>query len=428
MDFLILPNQLFNYKFLDKKYNIILWEHPHFFIYFNFNKKKLLLHRASMKYYEDYLKKHKFKVKYYTFKDKPKIKKKCLMFDPIDKLDLGIDVIESPNFILTKDDFKEFRSKTDKFFFHSFYNWGKKKKDIIPNIKSKDKDNRLKIPKGLKIPPVPDNNDEKYVKEAIIYVNKNFPKNYGNTDNFLFPISHKYTYKWLDDFIKNKFKDFGKYEDAIDKDNNFLFHSLLSSSINKGLINPLDIIGIITKHKKNIPVNSYEGYIRQLFWREYQRYCYIYINYGKYNYFGNKGKLNKKWYNGTIGIEPIDNCIRNAFNTGYLHHIERLMMVGNFMNLSGISSKEGFRWFMEFSTDSYEWVMYQNVMDMVFGDNLKSEYQSMRRPYISSSNYILKMSNYKKGEWCNEWTKLYHIFLKKHRTKLLPFRYYFRGL
>ena len=131
MNFLILPNQLFDKKFLDKKYHIIIWEHPHFFTKFNFNKKKLLLHRASMKYYEDYLKNHKFKVKYYTFKDKPKLPKDCLMFDPIEKLDLGIDMLESPNFILTKEDYKEFRKKTDKFFFNSFYNFGKKKEIMV---------------------------------------------------------------------------------------------------------------------------------------------------------------------------------------------------------------------------------------------------------------------------------------------------------
>ena len=95
------------------------------------------------------------------------------------------------------------------------------------------------------------------------------------------------------------------------------------------------------------------------------------------------------------------------------------------MNLSGISPKEGFKWFMEFSCDSYEWVMYQNVYDMVF---FVSGGATMRRPYISSSNYISKMSNYKKGDWNDVWDKKYKDFIKKHRKKLLKFRYYFRSL
>ena len=101
------------------------------------------------------------------------------------------------------------------------------------------------------------------------------------------------------------------------------------------------------------------------------------------------------------------------------------MVVGNYMNLSGISPIEGHKWFMEFSCDSYEWVMAQNVYDMVF---FVSGGITMRKPYISSSNYILKMSNYKKGEWCNIWDKKYKDFLKKNKKKLWKFRYHFRGL
>ena len=101
------------------------------------------------------------------------------------------------------------------------------------------------------------------------------------------------------------------------------------------------------------------------------------------------------------------------------------MVVGNYMNLTGISPKEGFRWFMEFSCDSYEWVMYQNVLDMVF---FVSGGATMRKPYASSSNYILKMSDYKKGEWCDIWDENYQEFIKKNRPKLLKFRYYFRNL
>ena len=150
----------------------------------------------------------------------------------------------------------------------------------------------------------------------------------------------------------------------------------------------------------------------------------INVAYNK-NYFGNNSKITKKWYVGKTGIIPVDTCIKNAFETGYLHHIERLMVMGNYMNLSGIKPQDGFKWFMEFSCDSYEWVMHQNVYDMVF---FVSGGATMRRPYISSSNYILKMSNYKKGEWSAIWDKKYKNFLKKNNDKLWKFRYHFRGL
>jgi deoxyribodipyrimidine photolyase-related protein len=348
------------------------------------------------------------------------------MFDPIDKIKLKVDeLIESPNFLLSKEHYKEYREKTDKFLFNNFYMWSKKKIDIIPNVKSKDKFNRKKMPKKIEIPNLPKNKtDEKYVKEAAKYVDKNFPKNYGNTDDFIFPISHKNAKKWFNNFLDKKLDKFGPYQDFIYHKEPYLYHSCLSSSINIGLLNPTEIINKLKPIKSKFNINSYEGYIRQLFWREYQRYTYIYCDFDK-NYFGNKKKLNKKWYTGDLGIQPIDDYIKIAFDTAYLHHIIRLMLIGNFMNLYGISPKEGFKWFMEFSIDSYEWVMKQNVLDMVF---FVTGGKTMRRPYASSSNYILKMSTYKKGEWSGKWNELYQNFMKKNKKKLWKFRYHFPGL
>jgi deoxyribodipyrimidine photolyase-related protein len=426
--FVILPTQLFEKKYLHKKYNYIIWEHPHYFKSYKYNKKKILLHSASMRYYYDYLKSSKFKVSYVSYDEKIKLIS-YKIFDPIDKIKLPgkYKMIESPNFLLTKDDYIKYRDKTDKFFFNAFYMWSKKQLNILPKVISQDKLNRKKLP-DIKIPKIPktssNKQDMKYIKIGTNYVNNNFSKNYGNTCNFMFPVTHKTAKKWLKDFIKNKLEKFGDYQDAITQEDGFLFHSILSTSINIGLLNPSEIIEEVL-NAKTIPLNSLEGYIRQLFWREYQRYCYIYYNFNNKNYFGNTSKLTKKWYNGTLDIPPVDNAIIKGFDIGYLHHIDRLMVVGNYMNLSGIHPKEGFKWFMEFSCDSYEWVMHQNVLDMVF---FVSGGDTMRRPYISSSNYILKMSNYKKDTWSDKWDKKYYKFLEKNKKKLWKFRYHFRGL
>lgn len=421
--FVILPHQLYKKSLLSKKYEYIIWEHSHYFESYNYNKKKILMHRASMKYYYDYLKSNNFKCRYIDFNKKFNIKNYTL-FDPIDKIGLPNNylLVESPNFLLNKKLYEQYRTKTKKFFFNSFYMWCKKQINVIPDIKSQDKLNRKSLPKEIIIPQIPPNKDDiKYINEGISYVNKNFSKNYGNIDNFIFPVTHKSSNKFLKSFISTKLINFGKYQDAINKNDEFLFHSLLSSSINIGLLNPDEIIKLILKSGSQI--NNIEGFIRQLFWREYQRYCYIYFNFDNKNYFGNNKKLTKKWYDGTLGIEPIDKTIINAFNNGYLHHIERLMIIGNYMNLDGIHPREGFRWFMEFSCDSYEWVMHQNVFEMVF---FISGGETMRRPYISSSNYILKMSNYKKGKWCEIWNKKYKEFIKKNKKKLYKFRYYYK--
>ena len=199
-----------------------------------------------------------------------------------------------------------------------------------------------------------------------------------------------------------------------------MYHSLLSTLLNIGLLNPMDIITKIQKIKSKIPINSYEGFVRQLFWREYQHYCYIYADF-RGNYFGNNNKITSHWYTGKTGIRPVDDAITEAFDTGYLHHIKRLMVVGNYMNLCQIRPKDGFRWFMEFSCDSYEWVMHQNVYDMVF---FVTGGLTMRRPYLSSSNYILNMSNYNTAEWSVIWDNKYRQFVHKNKTKLWKYRYY----
>ena len=135
---LILPNQLFKKNLIPKDIDIIiLWEHPQYFTKYKFNKKKLILHRASMKYYQNYIK-SKYKVEYIEFHKKYKLNGEYYMFDPIDKIKIkgSINLLDSPNFLLINEYLDEYKNKTDKFFFHNFYNWSKKKLNIIPKVKS----------------------------------------------------------------------------------------------------------------------------------------------------------------------------------------------------------------------------------------------------------------------------------------------------
>ena len=408
---LILPTQLFEKKHLPKIDHITLYEHPHYFKKYNYNKKKLILHYASMQYYKDYLIKHGYTVTYISF-SKPLPKKQYTVFDPVDniKLPLNIKIIQSPNFLLSNDHLIQYQEKTTKYSFTGFYMTVKKWLNILPKVKSQDKQNRKSLPKNISIPNVPSNKtDQKYIKLGIRYVKKFFPNNPGTTEDFIFPVTHNTSKKWLKDFINYKFNNFGNYQDAISFENSFLFHSLLSTSINIGLLNPKMIIDQVLK--KKTPLNSLEGFIRQLFWREYQRYCYLTIDFEQY-ITKKRVKIDKAWYNGTTDIIPVNDMIKKAFKNGYLHHIERLMVIGNYMNLSNVDPREGHKWFMEFSCDSYEWVMAQNVYDMVF---YVTKGLTMRRPYISSSNYIIKMSDYKCDDWCKTWNIKYNNYIKKNK-------------
>lgn len=414
MSLLILPNQLFEKKYIPKNIKtIILYEHPDFFKKYNFNKLKLVFHRATMKNYEELMKKY-YNVIYVNFNDEFKEKYDFMFFQP-NKMKIKCNIIPSPNF-LCYDLFNEYRAKTDKFVFYNFYIWMKNKLNILPGIKSLDKYNRNKIPlNDIKNIPNDKYFKNKHIDNAIKYVNKYFYDNPGDLNNeFLITFTHAQTRELLKHFIDNKLENFGRYQDALVflENKHTLYHSCLSAALNIGLINPINIINAVIK--KNLALNSAEGLIRQLFWREYQLYCYLYMDIKPV--FKNQYKLTKKWITGDVGILPIDLTIKKAFKTGYLHHIERLMVMGNFMLLYGLHHDAAYKWFMIFSYDAYEWVMYQNVYDMVYSMGV-----SMSRIYISSSNYILKMSNLKKDTWCEEWDKLYYKFLKKNKHIGYPY-------
>lgn len=452
--FLILPNQLFEKKYLKsyQEQKIYLIEEPLFFgdkrRVKNLSKLKLVLHRASMKFYFDYLKENGFDVEYINYDQLNKKEvsysflKKCnnlTMFDPVDHLFLEtfnkfakknkieVDIIDSPLFLLTRGDLEEYdktKEKSTTFFHKHFYDWQLKKLNIPYISKSYDEENRKNIPKDLEIPKSiisKNDNETKYVKEAKKYINDNFSKNYGDAENYYFPVTYKTSKKWLNNFLKKRLLHFGDYQDAILKDNSFLFHSLLSSLINIGLLTPSYVLKKTIKYyednKKKIKINNFEGFVRQLIgWREYERMLYqlYYDELVSSNYFGSKKRLNKKWYTGELNVLPIDDTIKKAFKNGYLHHIERLMVMLNFMVLAEIHPDDVYKWFMEFACDSYDWVMVGNVYGMGYYNT-----NTMRKPYISTSNYIRNMSDYKNdGNWNEIWDALFYKFLSDNKEKL----------
>ena len=279
-----------------------------------------------------------------------------------------------------------------------------------------DEENRKKLPKDIKIPAMPVANETSHTKNLKKEIKQIFKTHPGDVDNFWLPTTHKDSIKWLDYFIAKKFNLFGDYEDAVDTDNNFLFHSALSPLINLGLITPELIIERIKKVENKIKINSYEGYIRQIIgWREFIRG--IYQNYDKIleenNFFKHKNSLTQKWYDGTTGLDPLDHSIQNAKNFGYTHHIERLMVLCNIMNLCEIKPIEVYNWFMEMFVDSSDWVMSPNVYGMgLFSDGGIFS----TKPYICGSSYFMKMMNFKKGNWNDIMDGLYWRFINKNRN------------
>ena len=162
-------------------------------------------------------------------------------------------------------------------------------------------------------------------------------------------------------------------------------------------------------------MNSCEGFIRQIIgWREFIRGVYIAVGSKERvkNFWNFKRKIPSSFYSGDTGIEPIDDTIKKINESAYANHIERLMIIGNFMLLCEFDPDEVYRWFMEMFIDSYDWVMVPNVYGM---SQFSDAGMMSTKPYISSSNYILKMSNYKKGDWCKIWDSLFWNFMDKQR-------------
>ena len=445
---LLLPNQLF--KKHDFEFDeIILYEHPKFFTEYNYHKTKLVYHRSTMKNYYDEMSK-KYKIKYIEYNNKLVLNGDIIIYEPTDfsilkdikkyckNKKLSLTIKDTKLFILNDKDIDEYINSTNKPYFNTtFYKWIRIKKNILV-IKDKpiggkwsyDVENRLPFPKNYEEDKIK-YYDNKYIKEATKYVEKKFKDNIGEI-NLIVPTNHKDAKTYYNKFLKERLKDFGPYEDAISTNVIIGYHSGISALLNIGLLDPNEVIEEAIELKNKIKIESLEGFIRQILsWREYVRLLYIkeHDKFNKMNYLKHNNKLDKSWYTGDTGIVPVDNVIKKALKISYAHHIERLMIVGNFMLLLQIKPIYVYKWFLEvISIDAYEWVMEPNV----YGMSQHSVGQlMMNRPYFSSSNYIFKMSNYKKSDdytkikinnkeynWYEIWDALYYNFINKHSTYL----------
>jgi deoxyribodipyrimidine photolyase-related protein len=171
-------------------------------------------------------------------------------------------------------------------------------------------------------------------------------------------------------------------------------------------------------NKNDVPLNSLEGFLRQIIgWREFIRATYqdVGVEMRTSNHWQHHRKIPVSFYDGTTGIQPIDDTINRVLTTGYCHHIERLMVLGGFMFLCEFHPDEIYRWFMEMFVDSYDWVMVPNVYAM---SQHADGGMITTKPYFSGSAYIRKMSHYPKAEWCDTWDALYWRWIWNHAEEL----------
>ena len=449
---LVFPHQLFEKsELLENDYTFYIVEEWLYFKQYDFHKQKIAYHRASMKFYESYLKDEGKKVKYIASDETNADIRKLLaelsenelktihFIDPVDdwlskrikkscnELDIKINKYPSPTFLNSKEDlgnfFKEGRKK---YHQTKFYKEQRKQRRLLLEKSGDpqggkwtfDTENRKKYPSKKTPPSIHYPSSDSFYKEAVSYVEKEFKNNLGELgDTPFYPSNYEDAKEWFEQFLDYRFMKFGDYEDAIVANENILNHSVLTPMLNSGLLTPDFVIekSISFAEKEDIPINSLEGFIRQIIgWREFIRGIYEFHGSEERtkNFWGFDRKIPASFYDGTTGIPPIDITIKKVLKTGYCHHIERLMVLGNFMLLCEFDPDEVYRWFMELFIDAYDWVMVPNIYGM---SQFSDGGLFATKPYISGSNYLMKMSDYEKGDWQDTWDGLFWRFMDVHR-------------
>lgn len=445
---LIFPDQLFeNHPGIKSGRQIFIVEEFLFFKVQPFHLQRIVLLKAAMRNFAQVLIKNNFNVNYissealekrgdlFALLAKQKVKSihvaefadEWLSQDleaAAQQFDWTVQFYSSPSFLCSQSELKKNFADKKRFSMAQFYTYQRQKLNILMDGHkplggkySFDTENRKKIPKGMDIPQeyVPQSSSE--IKKIINEVITEFPQANGETDPFKYPVTHAQAKEALKVFLKERLANFGVYQDAMQVDKSILFHSVISPLLNTGLLTPSEVVESTLKYAKNhsIPLNSLEGFLRQIIgWREFVRASYILKGSQQrtLNYFKHHEQIPQSFWKGSTGIPPLDSIIQRVLKTGYCNHIERLMVLGNFLLLTETCPNEVYTWFMACFIDAYDWVMVPNVYGMTqYSDGGKI----VTKPYISGSNYILKMSNYPKGEWTEIWDGLFWRFIHLHQ-------------
>jgi deoxyribodipyrimidine photolyase-related protein len=293
-----------------------------------------------------------------------------------------------------------------------------------------DSDNRQKFTKNLRFPSRQLFEKDETTNAVVKLIEKKFASHFGDLSEFYFAVNRKQALVLLKKFINNILPAFGDHQDMMMQDEAFMYHSILSPYLNTGLLLPREICeqAEAAYHQGKAPLNAVEGFIRQILgWREYIRGVYWakMPDYVSSNYFAADRPLPNFYWGATTKMNCIQQVIQQTEKYAYAHHIQRLMITGNFALLAGISPAEVCEWYLLVYADAYEWVELPNTHGMaLFADGgfLAS------KPYIASANYINKMSNYCQhcqykpketlGDNACPFNSLYWNFLSRHEELL----------
>ncbi|MFC3879711.1 cryptochrome/photolyase family protein [Algoriphagus namhaensis] len=355
------------------------------------------------------------------------------------KLSVPSRSVDTEHFLTERGFLKDFFSGKKTYLMETFYRQMRKDFDILMEgsepVEGKwnfDAENRsaLKDKRLLRKPKL----HPKSVKELLEMIEKAGVKTIGTIDSesFHWPTSRAESLEVLDHFCENLLVHFGDYQDALTTWDPFLFHSRLSFAMNSKMLSPLEVVKKVEAYWKEnqseISISQVEGFIRQIIgWREYMRGIYWakMPDFAEMNFFGHDRKLPEWFWTGKTKMKCLSHSITQSLEQAYAHHIQRLMVTGNFMLLAGIDPDEIDQWYLGIYIDAIEWVEITNTRGMSqFADGGIVG----TKPYVSSANYIKKQGNYcshcaydpgkKTGEGACPFNSLYWHFYDRNRDKL----------
>lgn len=354
-------------------------------------------------------------------------------------LSIPVNVYDTAHFFSTRNELREFFKGKKIFLMESFYRAMRKKHQLLMEGNNPitgqwnyDSDNRKKLPKNHKpTAPLVFNTD---VSNLVDMISKTDIKTIGtiNKENFIWPINRAQSLELLDFFVAECLPLFGSYQDAMSPNEWSMYHSRLSFSLNTKLISPLEVIErAITEWQDKpevIDYNQLEGFVRQIIgWREYMRgiYWMKMPEYATLNFFNHQEKLPEWFWTGKTKMNCLKDAVGQSLNYAYAHHIQRLMITGNFALLAGIHPDEVDAWYLGIYMDALDWVEITNTRGMSqFADGGIVG----TKPYVSSASYIDKMSHYcgscyyqkakKTGDKACPFNSLYWNFYDRHENKL----------
>jgi deoxyribodipyrimidine photolyase-related protein len=355
-----------------------------------------------------------------------------------DKFACEVEILPDDRFICSHQEFRDWAEDRKNLTMEHFYREMRRKTGLLMTDDDKpkgdewnlDKQNREPPKDEMDPPPVPNFEVDEVTQEVIELVEEKFGDHFGSLESFRWPVTRKDAEKAADAFFAERIEKFGPYQDAMVYGQDDLYHSMLSTSINLGLLDPIELCERAEKayEEDRAPLNSVEGFIRQLIgWREFIRGFYWHFMPGleSDNKLNAQRALPEFFWTGETDMRCLSDCIRTTYDDAHAHHIQRLMVLGNFCLLAGINPREVQDWYLVVYADAYEWVELPNVSAMILyadGGNLAT------KPYAASGNYINKMSDYckecrysvskKTGEDACPFNSLYWHFMDRHRDRL----------